>query len=229
MRVRLDELSDHELAEAVREFNARYGEMERVLWCLSTHSRAALLDQEDAPVVEALIWTIKSWWGVQGVRREAKAAMATALVTLEWSPDLFEPVGTPPPGGEEYAVNLVASLVERSMALGVQRREYSLASKVLHWLLPWRIPVYDSFVRSSLGVPEAWDHPEAYARIARELFRAARDVTAANPAWVGSLDPRAPLRAFDKCLWWFGGGNVATAAEVRSPWRVVDELGLARS
>lgn len=35
----------------------------------------------------------------------------------------------------------------------VSRREFSLASKVLHWLMPWRIPVYDSFVRGMLGVP----------------------------------------------------------------------------
>lgn len=180
MRVRLNELSDHELAEAVGEFNTRYGEMERVLWCLSTHSRAALLDHDEAPVLEALVWTIKSWWGVRGVRRETKSAMARALVTMEWSPDLFEPVDTPPPGGEEYAVKLVATLVRQSIAMGAQRREYSLASKVLHWLLPWRVPVYDSFVRLSLGVPEAWDHPEAYARIARDLFRAARNVTAAT-------------------------------------------------
>jgi hypothetical protein len=33
------------------------------------------------------------------------------------------------------------------MSLGVPRREYSLASKVLHWLMPWQVPVYDSFVR----------------------------------------------------------------------------------
>lgn len=228
--MKLNELSEHELAEAVREFNARYGEMERVLWCLSAHSRAALLDHDnEAPALEALIWTIKSWWGVQGVRRETKSAMARALVTLEWTPELFGPVDMPPAGAEEYAIDLVATVVRQTIAMGVQRREYSLASKVLHWLLPWRIPVYDSFVRSSLGIPEVRDHPEAYAHIAGELVRAARNVTAANPAWVGSLEPRAPFRAFDKCLWWFGGGNAATAVEVRSPWKIVDELGLARS
>ncbi|WP_156657796.1 SIR2 family NAD-dependent protein deacylase, partial [Mycobacterium kyorinense] len=205
--VRLNEASEHELAEAVHSFNSRYGEMERVLWCLSTHCRAALLNNDDARVLEELVWTIKSWWGVQGVRTETKSAMARALLTLDWSPELLEPTDTPQLGGEEYATNQVATLVRQSMAMGVQRREYSLASKVLHWLLPWRIPVYDSFVRSSLGIPERWDHPEAYARIARELFAAARTVTAANPAWVGSLEPRSPLRAFDKCLWWFGGGN----------------------
>jgi hypothetical protein len=228
MPVRLNELSDHELAEAVSEFNTRYGEMESVLWCLSAHSRAALLDHDDAPVIEALIWTIKSWWGVQGVRHATKSAMARALVTLDWSADLFEPVDMPPADGEEYAVNRVSTLVQQSIAMGVPRREYSLASKVLHWLLPWHIPVYDSFVRESLGIPEACDLPEAYARVASGVFRAARNVTAANPAWMGSLEPRSPFRAFDKCLWWFGGGNAATAVEVRNPWRIVDELGLTR-
>ena len=118
--------------------------------------------------------------------------------------------------------------VKRTQALGVTRREYSLASKVLHWLLPWRVPVYDGFVRQSLGVPGARDHPPAYRQIVREEFAAVRAVTERNPAWVGSLEPRSPLRAFDKCLWWFGGGNVAAAAEVRRPWQVVDELGLDR-
>src|SRR4051794_31619784 len=83
-------------------------------------------------------------------------------------------------------INLVSSLVERSRALGVPRREYSLASKTLHWRMPWRVPVYDSFVRLSLGIPQAWDHPDAYQR-------------------VGELEPRSPLRAFDKCLCRFGG------------------------
>lgn len=67
------------------------------------------------------------------------------------------------------------------------------------------------------------------SRCTRELFRATRNLTATNPAWVGSLEPTAPFRAFDKCLWWYGGGNVATAVEVKNPWRKVDELGLSRS
>jgi hypothetical protein len=228
MQVRLDQVSDRELAQAVDTFNVRYGEMERVLWCLATHSRQALLDYNKTPVLEALVWTIKSWWGVQGVRRETRSAMATALLALDWSPDHFHPLVVPPAGIEDYAIEIVAKLVETSRALGVPRREYSLASKVLHWLLPWRVPVYDSFVRLSLGIPESWDHPKAYSRVVRELFDAGRKLTAANSAWVGTLEPRAPLRAFDKCLWWFGGGQAATAVEVRNPWRVVDDLGLPR-
>jgi hypothetical protein len=227
MQIRLKEASDHELGEAVSAFNIRYGEMERVLWCLSTHSRIALLNQDDAPVLGELIWKIKSWWGVQGVRHETKFAMANALVTLDWSPDLFQ-VNKLSIGREEFAISRVETLVQQSMAMGASRREYSLASKVLHWLLPWHIPVFDSFVRKSLGIPEACDLPEAYGRVARGVFAVARDVTAANPEWMGSLEPCSPLRAFDKCLWWFGGGDSATAVEVQNPWRIVDELGLER-
>lgn len=229
VRVRLSGLSDTHLEQAVREFNARYGEMERVLWCLSQHCRRPLLAQEESPVVAALVWTIKSWWGVQGVRSETKELMGRAVASFDWPEGVFAPPAElVPDGAEDAAVAIVAELVKRTQALGVTRREYSLASKVLHWLLPWRVPVYDGFVRQSLGVPGARDHPPAYRQIVREEFAAVRAVTERNPAWVGSLEPRSPLRAFDKCLWWFGGGNVAAAAEVRRPWQVVDELGLDR-
>jgi hypothetical protein len=147
-QVRLNELSDHDLAQAVRDFDTRYGEMERVLWCLSIHSGDALLYHHEAPVLGQLIWTVKSWWGVRGVPSETKPAMARALLTLEkWSPDLFAPVDMPPRGAEEYATNLVAKLVEETRTICPPRHEYSLASKVLHWLLPWRIPVYDKLVK----------------------------------------------------------------------------------
>jgi hypothetical protein len=229
VRIRLTQLPPEDLHQAVGEFNSRYGEMEKVLWCLSRHCRSALISGEHSPVVPALIWTIKSWWGVQGVRSETKDLMTQALTAFDWSDDLFAESDDVPVGAAATAVEMVASLVERTQALGVERREYSLASKVLHWLLPWRVPVYDSFVRESLGVPAAWDHPQAYQRIVRQVFEAAGAVCLQDPTWVGELEPRSPLRAFDKCLWWFGGGSVATAAQVLQPWKVVDQLGLTRS
>ncbi len=224
--MKLAGLPDSQRAEAVNAFNERFGEMERVLWCLSKNSRAALLSGESSPVVESLVWTLKSWWGVQGVRSETKTQMASALVeVVDWSPDLFEPTSGPGSGAEDYACECVSELVSCSMSMGVPRREYSLASKVLHWLLPWRMPAYDNIVRRTLGVPTSWDHPQAYRQVAREIFAMAR-ITAQDSTWVGSLEPRSPLRAFDKCAWWLGGGSSGTAAEVRDPWRVVHRLGL---
>jgi hypothetical protein len=168
----------------------------------------------------------KSWWGVQGVRSETKAQIAEALTqSLTWSPDLFGPVLEYGPEAAGYACDRVAEVVSRSISMGVPRREYSLASKVLHWLMPWRVPVYDSFVRSMVGVPASWDHPQAYHKVATEVFALARMMTA-DSAWIGSLEPRSPLRSLDKLTWWLGGGSTGVAVEVRDPWQVRRQLGL---
>lgn len=91
--------------------------------------------------------------------------------------------------------------------------------------MPWRVPVYDSFVRSAPGVPASWDHPEAYRKVSFEVFAMARAMTG-DCAWAGSLEPASPLRALDKLTWWLGGGSAGAAAEVRDPWQVIRKLGL---
>jgi hypothetical protein len=84
--VRLTDYPDSQRAVAVSAFNARFGEMERVLWCLSLNSRAALLAGQNSPVLEALVWAIKSWRGVQRVRSETKHQMTRALAeSVPWS------------------------------------------------------------------------------------------------------------------------------------------------
>ena len=113
--VKLAEYTDSQFAEAVSAFDARFGEMERVLWCLSAESRASLLAGESSPVLEALVWAIKSWWGVQGVRTETKAQMARALArSPTWSPDLFGA-----PLADRHAVRRARSLARRAFAPGV--------------------------------------------------------------------------------------------------------------
>jgi len=180
-------------------------------------------------VVEALIWTVKSWWGVQGVRTETKTLMARALAQLPWSAELFDAPTSVSEDAEEFACHLVSALVSTTTRLGISRREFSLASKTLHWLLPWRIPVYDSFVRERLGIPSTRDHPEAYHTMTRKLFSAACTFEDEDSAWMGEINPKSPLRALDKCLWWLGGGNAGQANVVRDPWGVVYRLGLARN
>jgi hypothetical protein len=225
--VKLDGYSDSQRHGAVSAFNARYGEMEQALWCLSLNSRASLLGGQSSPVVETLVWTIKSWWGVMGVRSETKVQMAGALAeSLSWSPELFDPVPCRQAAAQD-ASELVALLVSSSIDRGVSRREYSLASKVMHWLLPWRVPVYDSFVRCVLGVPASWDHPRAYRMVAEKTFEIASEVDE-NSDWFGTVAPLSPLRALDKLMWWAGGGDAGTATEVRDPWRVIRELNLRR-
>jgi hypothetical protein len=132
------------------------------------------------------------------------------------------PFGAP---GDAHA--RVSTLVERGQALGLERREFSLASKVLHLLLPFRVPVYDSFVRTILGVPTGWDHPPAYRRLSEEVFAAVRAFEGDDPSWLGRIGPASPLRALDKCLWRVGGGSEGRAALVRDPWQPLRRLGLA--
>lgn len=214
-----------EVAKGVREFNALYGEMEQVLWCLSKAAREDLLRGSSSIVVEELVWTIKRWWGVQGVRAEFKALVAQALGKQEWTKELFETVELRS-DLEVFAAARVSSLVSATVALGAKRREYSLASKALHLLIPWRIPVYDSFVRNSAGVPASWDHPNAYRHIVHWEYEAARKLMSEGREWMGELEPISPFRAIDKYMWWIGGGSGGRAVMARDPWGIVRQLGI---
>jgi hypothetical protein len=137
-----------ERAEAVRAFDTAYGHMERSLWTLSRACRPFLLRGEKSPLLEGLVWTLKSWMGVQGVRSDTRRAMGAALATLMWTPECFDETYLHAGEAERFACESVSNLVSARMPLGVPRREYSLASKVLHWLMPWRVPIYDAFVRA---------------------------------------------------------------------------------
>jgi hypothetical protein len=132
------------------------------------------------------------------------------------------------PYAEQFAIDRVIALVGHSQALGVARRQFSLASKVLHWLLPWCVPVFDSFVRQYLDVPDSGDYPRAYGQVVRDVFAMAR-TTVHDMSWAGNVEPLSPLHAIDKCQWWMGGCDKGHAAQVRDPWRVIDRLGLDRS
>lgn len=215
-----------ERTEAVRAFDSTYGHMERALWMLSQACRAPLLRGEESQVLDGLVWTLKSWMGVQGVRSDTRRAMGAALSSVRWTPSSFEDSYLPAGEAEAFACDAVAELVSKSMERGVARREYSLASKVLHWLMPWRVPIYDAFVRSQVGVPDAWDHPAAYRKICDTLFARVREMSESDTTWIGSADPRSLLHGLDKWLWWVGGGKQGTAVVVTDPERVLRELGL---
>ena len=126
---------------------------------------------EAHPEVEALVWTIKSWWGVQGVRAETERAVAQALASLDWSEELFAPTSGVPFGAADDASRLVITLVERTSALGAGRRQYLHDSRrrCSAGFFRRRVPVYDDFVRRSLGVPEG-DRPQPYKLVAQSVF-----------------------------------------------------------
>lgn len=213
-------------AAAVQAFNDIYGRMDSALWCLSRHCRADLVAGTPSPRVEALVWTVKSWWGVQGVRSQTRLQMAQALAGMAWKQDDFESPATSDQHPAAVADALVTKLVNDTIELGGARREFSLASKVLHWLAPWRVPVYDSFVRERVGVPTSWDHPEAYRMVATGLYDLVKQCSGWSEKWLGTIGPMSPLRAFDKYLWWSAGGSQESSALVRQPNEVLYRLGI---
>ncbi len=213
-------------AEIVQKFNHRFSGMEMALWCLSVHSRASLLARESSPVLEALVWTIKCFWSVQGVPESAKPQMAKALAELmPWSPELFAPQTNYGQETANEAREWVEKLIRRSMLLGVGRRECSWASKILHCLMPWRVPVLDSRVCDFLRVPKTWDLSRKYRKVTTDVFEMAR-MTAGECNWIGELEPRSQLRALDKYMWWKSTPDPYRAPFYRDPCKVLRQLGL---
>ena len=219
-------VTTYEAKRGVETFNSRYAEMERALWCLSRAAVESLTASQPAQVIDELVWTIKSWWGIQGVRKETKSAAAQALIDLRLDRDLLKPASRLDPNGVKVAVDLVSRFVDGMMRLGVSRREWSLASKTLHWLMPWRVPVYDSFVKKSLCISVNAEHKSAYWSIVRAEFEAAQRLLQESDDWLGDIEPRSPFRALDKYLWWSAGGDADTATVVKDPWRVIRMLGI---
>ena len=164
--------------------------------------------------------------GIQGVTHAVRGLTARALAELEWTNDSFTESMSFALSDEKEACERVESAVNRIKALGAPRREYSLVSKVLHWLTPWRIPVYDGYVRNMLYATGR-DH-ESYAHIVRWEFTAARQLLAQGSDWITGYAPTCPLRILDKYLWWKGGGEDGCAVVATDPWRVAEELGIPR-
>ena len=138
---------------------------------------------------------------------ETRAAAATVLLWMEWSPELFRDYV--PNGGadENFAVSTVLRLVSGMNVQGIKRKEFSAASKILHWLMPWRVPIYDRVVRKMLGVPAGPPSEATYRQIVRWEFDAVNGLLSWGDSWLGVSEPKAALRALDKYLWWTGGGK----------------------
>ncbi len=214
-----------DVAQAVQAFDRIFRDMEQVAWRLSEECRTELLGDEATLYLEELVWLVKKWMGIQGVMPSIKGIAAQALKSLPWTPDTFNPTIAFSADDERDTREQVATLVKRMLDGGAGREEYSLASKVLHWLTPWRIPVYDRFVRETIGITGRADY--AYGEIVRWEFAVIRRLLPESTDWIGDADPRSPLRAIDEYLWWKGGGSTGNAYVTPDPWAAVRHLGLS--
>lgn len=215
-----------EAEQAVHSFNLRFGEMDKVVWCLSCASQGELLESKVGVILPELIWKVRSWMGLQGVESAVKTIGQRALLEFDWTADLFGEQSFAQ-GIPEFAVERVSRLTTRMVELGARRNEFSLASKVLHWLLPFRVPVYDSYVRHILQIPSFYKPQEAYERIVEWEFDAAHQLMDSDMTWIGEISPKSLLHALDKYLWWKGGGADGKAVVVNDPWEVIRRLKIA--
>lgn len=212
-----------EAGEAVRLFNLRFGEMEKVAWCLSRASRVELLTKQEPLVLPELVWKVRRWMGLQGVETVVKMIAAKAVAEIGWTVDLFDD-GAFAQATERFATDKVSCLTSRMVALGARRNEFSLASKILHWLVPSRVAVYDSYVREILQIPGFYKPAEAYEKMVAWEFEAARKLMDKDDRWIGKIGPRSLLHALDKYLWWKGGGAEGHAVVVNDPWEIIGRL-----
>lgn len=214
------------VATAVDAFNRRFGRMDTVVWTISKATQSRLLSNSSTQLTAEFVWLIRSWMGVQGSSLAVKSFAAHVLHNMKWRTSDFEPFNDYSAETMSMSVQLVDRFAASMKRAGAPRYEFSLASKVLHWLCPWRVPVYDSYVRMVVGVPTSAPPADAYQKIVRWEYETAATLIAEDSSWLGKLEPRSPLHAIDKFLWWTGGGDQGNAVVVKNPERVLEKLGL---
>lgn len=210
-----------DVSTAVEAFNRKYGTMDTVVWDISKVVRSNLLNNDRSELTADFVWLVRSWMGIQGPPKSTKDFAARVLHRMQWASSDFIEAMDFTDDAQRHAVQLVAELTESMLGEGASRREFSLASKVLHWILPWRIPIYDSFVRTMVGAPTSAIPRDAYREIVTWEYHAAERLLAQDASWMGQLEPRSPLHALDKYLWWVGGGDKANAVLVKDPEKVL--------
>jgi hypothetical protein len=203
--------SSSEVARAVDEFNGKFSCGEGKLWnsaqCAWQSLQSSPSGPDPAPLNE-FVWAVKTWGRIRGVREDEKSLVAKALVGMQGQlvtlkGKLFAHTE------DRIAVQLVQYLVDGICRQGIKSEHYSWASKILHWLLPDHIPVYDEVVRRVLGVRHK--KPSlAYQMIAQWEYTCVNQL---ESTVVGQTLPRTLLRAIDKYLWWVGTTKLTVTYE----------------
>ncbi len=198
--------------EDVRNAVVRYnnergcGDEDANLWEDTADARELLLEPNDSigtPVeIEAYVEAVRLWGSIQGVSRSDYPMAADAL----WG----GPVRTTIRGLSRWTIvtaaitdviRLEETMVKAMVNSGIPKKHYSWASKMLHFLLPATMPIYDSFVLGYLG---ASDGIHGYSEIAVTTQRCATELAPYEAEIVGDIEPRTLLRAIDKFYWWEG-------------------------
>ncbi len=195
----------------VEEFDSSYwcSSTEAVLWSSACAVRQQLLQGEDSRLF-GFVCSVRDGWNVRGASDSTCAIAAAVLKSMPWSPEDFSDVFDETGRSEEYALRTVSEVLSELERRGAARQERSLTTKMLHWLMPWRIPVYDSFVCKGLRTDSS-SFEVSYPDLVKWEYATARELVPAKRDWIGPNEPRSPLRALDKYMWWENGGRESAA------------------
>ncbi len=202
--------SAEQVAEAVEAYNRKFGVEDKRLWALAQKTIQELQSSGCQASAEGFVWAVRRWGSIQGARSSYKTAMARALVDLQ--------IPRYTVMDRDICVQLWMKLVTLAQHHGVERRESSWASKILHWLLPHQVPIYDAFVRRYLGEGNR-EGELAYRTIVMWEYMVADKLTPVRDQVVGEIEPRTLLRAIDKFVWWESGGKNRQHPEVSAALR----------
>jgi hypothetical protein len=188
-----------EVAQAVREYNSKYGKEDASLWVAVVGAAGCLSQPSYNSRLEGFVWDVKKWGRIQGVSLSDRPAAAKALWALRNQIQALK--GRSFRDVEPQAVvALLEKLVRAMQRERIRREEFSWGSKILHWLLPGSVPVYDSVVRDGFCLQTTGIH--AYSFIVKWEYDCAARLEPHREKLFGHIEPRTLLRCIDKYLWW---------------------------
>lgn len=195
-----------DIHRAVEAYNKARGcgDEDAKLWSETARARSLVLGSNDSPEAPTEIAeyaeAVRFWGSIQGVFRDDYSKVARALWfnpirSAIWAMREGTILTTPLTG----IIQLEEGLVREMLIGGVARKHYSWASKMLHFLLPATVPIYDSFVREYLMTT---DGIEGFAEIVARARECVHELLLHEAYIVGNLEPKTLLRALDKFYWW---------------------------
>jgi hypothetical protein len=198
-----------DVSRAVQAYNnSRYGKDDTRLSGISESFLTKFLAGQDSDQNRRdFAWEVKKWGHIQGVSRRLGDDAAVAYALNEARQEVSKLAKSRYSSqNSEPVIALVAAMVKAGREAG-RTSQVSWTSKILHWLLPNHVPVYDLFVRKELEIRDTG--VIAFRRILSWEYKAASFLAEGDTNF-GSLAPATPLRALDKYLWWLASQTSKT-------------------
>lgn len=185
----------------VDRYNADYSWLEKEIWKISLDTKRVLLQLSPNDVlsdsVRLFAWHVAKWGNIWYY--DMFPAAAQALWNLRTKISVFSGKDFKSANPEDVCY-LCSELVGSMCKNGIRSRQWSWASKMLHWLMPDCFPIYDKVVLNGLDIES--ERETAYREIIGWEYECAKHLESELNSAVGDVEPRKLLRAIDKYIWY---------------------------